>query len=197
MAKEDEARILSNSESKPFEAKTIELLTESGYHILNLQGWNLDNLKATSLNYELEFAADRQQYSFKLERAIVGQIAVHPEAFWIPESDHRSLSQQLESALKLNISLSQIYPGVKVEMGHLTDWLSIAYLFEINNEGKPFFKDTERRIRTLSSPSVDRAAYIGVKPNQLNPDQLIISVNQSPHFMPNPAIHAGYFLRAI
>ena len=154
-------------EIKRFSDEAREALTKEGYVIYALSGQSIRGLRESGRKFWSTWHTDSQYEAFETKGSMASEVAVKPDALFIPKSNNRTLGQQEDLIAKFSLDLGKKVKGVEAIMGEAPDYVELAFAY-LDATGERLFSEkygynyTRTKTPTVDSHVADvRNFYAG------------------------------------
>lgn len=116
------------TEVQTFSEEAREKLTQEGYQIYALTGQSIRSLRESGRRFWADW---HQEYpDFEAVKSRRSEVAINPDPkkFFLPESNRKTLDQQLAMVRSFSASLIKRIAGVKALIGEAPDYCELAFL---------------------------------------------------------------------
>ena len=114
-------------EVKRFSDEAREALTKEGYVIYTLTGGSIRSQRETGRKFWSTWHKDSQYEAFETQGSMHSEVAIKPDALFIPNSNNKILKQQENLVGKFSKDLGKKVKGVEAIMGEAPDYVELAF----------------------------------------------------------------------
>lgn len=114
-------------EVKRFEDEAREALTKEGYVIYTLTGKSIRDQKQEGRKLWLRWNQNGQYEHLETKGSMTSEVAVKPDALFIPTSYNNTLEQQENLITKFSTDLRKKVKGVEAIIGEAPDYVELAF----------------------------------------------------------------------
>ncbi len=149
-------------EVKRFSDEAREALTREGYVIYTLNGQSIRTQREAGRKFWSTWHSDKQYADFETQSSISSEVAVKPDAIFIPDSNNRTLDQQKDIIYNFSQKLGDKVKGVEAVMGDAADYVGVAFA-HLDATGERLFgeKDQYNYARTKTPTVGGSVARVG------------------------------------
>lgn len=95
------------TEPQRFSDESREVLTKEGYRVYTLTGQSIRTLRESGRKFWSTWHQDSQYETFETKGSLVSEVAVKPDALFIPKSNNKTLRQQEDLIAKFSTDLGK------------------------------------------------------------------------------------------
>jgi len=179
-------------EVRRFSDEAREALTKEGYAIYALSGQSIRSLRESGRKLWSTWHRDSQYEAFETKGSMVSEVAVKPDALFLPESNNETLKKQEDLIAKFSTDLGKKVKGVEAIMGEAPDYVGVAFAHLDATGDRLFGEKYDHNYARTKTPTVDSNvarvgdfnAVIGLSVNRWLRDHGDSSVFASPLVVP-------------
>jgi len=114
-------------EIKRFSDEAREALTKDGYVIYVLNGQSIRAHREAGKKFWSTWHEDRRYADFETQSSISSEVAINPDALFIPKSNRKKISEQQNMIVKFSTDFGKKVKGVGAVMGNAADYVGLAF----------------------------------------------------------------------
>lgn len=114
-------------EVKRFTDEAREALQKEGYRIYQLTGESIRTLRQGGRKFWSTWHQDGQYEAFETQGSMHSEVAVRPDALFIPKSNNKTLKKQEDAIARFSGDLAKKVKGVEAIMGEAPDYVELAF----------------------------------------------------------------------
>ncbi len=157
----------SSKETVPVEVRRFsdearEALTKEGYVIYALSGQSIRSLREQGRKFWSTWHKDGQYEEFETKGSMHSEVAISPDALFIPDSNDKTLKQQENAIAKFSKELTKKIKGVEAVMGEAPDYVELAFAHLDATGDRLFGEKYDYNYARTKTPTVgSRVAGVG------------------------------------
>lgn len=149
-------------EVRRFSDEVRETLTKEGYAIYALSGQSIRALRELGRKFWSTWHTDSQYEAFETKGSMASEVAVKPDALFIPRSNNKTLKEQEDLIAKFSGDLGKKIKGVEAIMGEAPDYVELVFAHLDATGDRLFGEKYDYNYARTKTPTVDPyVAFVG------------------------------------